>query len=308
MTRGTHLQAGGLDLAKDWAAKQNADGPNAIAKTRRPMHLAPALRYAAIGVVLLWILFPIVCLFLTSVKPGHLILEVPPRFLFMPTFAEYLKVFEFEPLALYIFNSFVVALTATIGAVAIGTMAAFAFVYFRFRLKKSILFVILMTRMFPPVTTLIPIYLMISTLGLTDTRSALILPYISFQVPLVIWIMIDFIRQIPKELHESAIIDGCSTFGLFRRIIVPLSVPGMVASGILAFIYNWNELLFSLVLTSINAKTLPVALIAYTESEGMIQWGSVSVLGMVTMLPVLVFFIALNRYLVQGLMAGAVKG
>ncbi|HVZ43531.1 MAG TPA: carbohydrate ABC transporter permease [Ramlibacter sp.] len=266
------------------------------------------LRHAAIGVLLLWILLPLVYLFMTSVKPGSLLLEVPPRLWFTPTADNYDKVLQAESLLKYVGNSLLVAILSTLGSVVLGSMAAFAFVHFSFRFKKGILFGVLMTRMFPPVTTLIPISIAIGRMGLTDTRTALVLPYIAFQIPIVLWIMMDFIRQIPRELQESALIDGCSTFGLFWRIVMPLAAPGLIASGILAFIYNWNELLFALVLTSVDAKTLPVALIAYTESEGMLQWGSVSVLGMVTLLPVLVFFLALNRFLVQGLMAGAVKG
>jgi multiple sugar transport system permease protein len=272
------------------------------------MRLTTTLRNIVVAFVLAWPLFPIAWLAMTSVKPGNLLLDVPPRVFFWPTFEQYIKVFTFEPVALYVFNSFVVSAVSTAFAVALGTMAAFGLVYFRFNGKKTILFTILVTRMFPPVTTLIPIYLMISAAGLADTRSALILPYISFQIPLVIWIMLDFVRRIPKELQESAIIDGCSTLSLFWYVIVPLCAPGMIASGILAFIYNWNELLFALVLTSLDAKTLPVALIAYTESEGALQWGSVSAIGVITLLPILVLFVILNKHLVRGLMAGAVKG
>jgi multiple sugar transport system permease protein len=267
-----------------------------------------AVRYLAICAVLLWILFPIIYLALTSVKPGRLLLDVPPRFVFWPSFEQYQKVFYFGSFPLYLWNSIVVATLSTLAAVILGAMAAFAFVNFRFRWKRSLLFSILLTRMFPPVTTLIPVYFVISQLGLVDTKTALFLLYVAFQIPLVAWIMIDFIRQIPKEIQEGAILDGCTTGNLFVRVILPLSTPGLIASGILAFIFNWNELLFALVLTSLDAKTLPVALMAYTESEGMIQWGSVAVTGMVTLLPVVIFFVVLNKFLVKGLMVGAVKG
>jgi len=265
-------------------------------------------RYVAIAVLLLWTLFPIVYLALTSLKPSAMLLDVPPRIFFLPSLEHFIRVFQFdEGIVSALTNSIIVSIVSTVLAVLIGAMAAFAFVHFSFVGKRTLLFSILATRMFPPITTVIPIYLLVSYFELVDTRTALILPYIAFQLPLVIWILIDFIRQIPKELQESAVLDGCGTMGVFFRIVLPLSIPGLLAAGVLAFIYNWNELLFALVLTSLDARTLPVALVPYTESEGMLQWGSVSVLGIVTMLPVLFFFIALNRALVKGMMAGAVK-
>ncbi len=187
-------------------------------------------------------------------------------------------------------------------------MFSYGFVHIKFRGKKILLFSILITRMFPPVTTLIPVYMIEGKWGLADTRIGLILPYISFQIPLIIWIMNEFMFQIPKEIEESAALDGCTAGKMFRYINVPLSMPGITASGILAFIYNWNELMFAVILTSYNARTLPVILKAFTESEGSLQWSAASAIGVITLLLIVLFFLLMNKYLVKGLVAGAVKG
>lgn len=253
-------------------------------------------------------LFPIAYLVLTSVKPSKILMSVPPRYIFKPDFAQYLKIFRNGDILNSLINSAIVSALSTVGALLIAVMFSYGFIHVKSRLKKIVLFIILITRMFPPVTTLIPVYMIEGRMGLADTRLGLILPYISFQIPLIIWIMNEFMLQIPKEIEESAALDGCSMGQMFRYICVPLSTPGITAAGILAFIYNWNELMFAVTLTSYKARTLPVILKAFTESEGSLQWSAVAAIGVITLLPIVLFFVLMNKYLVKGLVAGAVKG
>lgn len=265
-------------------------------------------RFVILIIIALLVLFPIFYLFLTSIKPKELLFEIPPRFYFKPTFQKYTDLFLKDKYYLYYYNSFVVASISTLFAVTLGALSSFAFISFDFWGKKFWFYLILFTRLYPPVTTLIPVFFIISRLGLLDTKLSLILLYTAFQVPLSMWIMKSFFLGIPKEIKESAILDGCSVGKLFYKIMLPLAKPGLVASGILIFVFNWNEFLFALILTSNNAKTAPVALMSFLESEGMVQWGSASVLGFSTIFPILIIIIFLNRYLIKGLLAGGVKG
>ena len=238
-----------------------------------------------------FILFPIVYLVITSVKPSKILMSTPPKYFFKPDFTQYLKIFRNGDILNGLVNSIVISTLSTIGALVISVMFSYGFVHVKFKWKKILLFIILITRMFPPVTTLIPVYMVEGRLGLADTRLGLILPYISFQVPLIVWIINEFMLQIPKEIEESAALDGCTAGQMFRHISVPLTVPGITAAGILAFIYNWNELMFAVTLTSYKARTLPVLLKA-----------------LITLIPIILFFVLMNKYLVKGLVAGAVKG
>ena len=254
------------------------------------------------------VMFPLYNLLLISLKSSSELTSSQFSLFVVPDFSSYRKVFITGGIIHSIKNSCIVATVSTLFALLFGLLFAYGFVHIRMRYKKALLFAILITRMFPPITTLIPVYIAEGKVGLADTALGLILPYISFQIPLDIWIVTEFVRQIPHSIEESAMLDGCGPGRSFLRITVPLSMTGVVAAGILTFIYNWNELMFAVTLTSQNAKTLPVILKAYTESEGGLQWGSVAAIGMVTLFPIILFYAALNKYLEKGLIAGAVKG
>jgi multiple sugar transport system permease protein len=161
--------------------------------------------------------------------------------------------------------------------------------------------------MFPPVTTVIPIFVIFYYLKLLDTRIGLIIIFTAFHIPLAMWILRSFFQGIPKEVQESAVLDGCSPLDVLMRIIVPLSIPGLLASGVLTFILTWNEFLFALVLTSFEAKTIPVAIATFVESEGRIQWGSMAALGTIAISPMVVFMVFMHKYLIKGLTAGALR-
>lgn len=261
----------------------------------------------AMFLLMVWTIFPIFYLLLTSLKPQAIVLDVPPKVFFRPTIQEYIRLFQGDSFR-YIGNSLIVSTIATILALIIGSLCAFSYTHFRFIGKEIIFFLIMLTRMYPPVTTLLPIYLVVSALRLADTKTILILMYISFQLPLVVWVMRSFFEEIPREIQESARLDGCSILDLFIRVVVPLASPGLVATGILTFVFNWNEFLFAFVLTSFQAKTSPVLIVNFIEQEQRLQWGALSSLGVVMIIPMFLFVFCLRRYLIKGLTVGALKG
>ncbi len=262
-----------------------------------------------IGIVLaiLVTLFPVYYLVLTSLKPTDLLFAVPPRFAFVPSFAAFQQVLA-EGHHRYFLTSLLVSTMSALLAVGLASMGAFAFTYYRFPFREAGFFLCILGQMFPPVTTLVPIFLMVKMLRLLDHPLGLILPYVAFQVPLVLLIMRGFFRQVPGELYESASLDGAGTLQLFAKIALPLTTPGLLASGVLSFIMTWNELLFALVITSSKARTASVGLATFLEAEGSVQWQLVAALGVMTILPVFVFMGAMHRFMVRGLTMGALKG
>jgi multiple sugar transport system permease protein len=273
--------------------------------SRSPLNVAAM---SLVIVALVWTLSPLYYLFLTSVKSIRTIMERPPRFIVWPSFESYRHILFKEQFYQFFVNSFVIAFGATLLALVIGGTAAFAFSHWTFRGKEPLFLASLVGRMFPPITTLIPIYLMVKFLNLLDTHIALILIYASFQVPLVLLILRDFFSQVPREISESAYIDGSSPWQVFLLIILPLAKSGIVAAGILCFVEAWNEFIFALVLTSFRAKTAPVVLATYIENEGALQWGVLAALGVWTVMPTLLFMLFLRKFLIKGLTLGALKG
>lgn len=271
---------------------------------------SPLKTCVIVGVItaaVVWTISPLYYLFLTSVKSASEIMASPPLLFVWPSFDTYERILIKEHFYQFFVNSFVISAGATLLALAIGGMGAFAFSHRNFRGKEPLFLVSLIGRMFPPITTLIPIYLMVKYAGLLDTHLALILIYASFQVPLVLLILRDFFSQIPREISECAAIDGCTPWGVFTRIILPLAKNGIMAAGILCFVEAWNEFIFALVLTSFKAKTAPVVLATYVENEGSLQWGALAALGVWTVMPTLLFMLFLKKFLIRGLTVGALK-
>ncbi len=252
-------------------------------------------------------LFPIYYMLLTSLKPDWLLLEQPPRFLFLPTLDNYATLLIEDRFGRYYWNSINVALWSTLIAVLIGSMMAFAFVRVPFAGKKTLFFMILIPRSFPPITTIIPIFFAVRALGMMDQVITLILFEAAVRLPLVVWAMRGFLRSVPGELVEAAMLDGCTLIQAFFRVVLPLAVPGLVAVGIICFIDTWNAFLVPLVLTNFDAVTAPVALLSYAETEEQLVWGVIAAGGFLTILPILIFALALHRFLLRGLTAGAIK-
>ena len=258
------------------------------------------------ALVLAWTLPAFFYLALLSVKPERIMVE-RSALIFWPTFERYRDIVVSD-LGLPIWNSLLTSTAGALFTLALASLAAVTFTFLDFRGKALLFLLMLLPRMFPPVTTLIPIQLAMKTLGLIDTRAALIILFTGFQIPLAIWIMRTYLDEIPRELAESAAIDGASIPAIVARIVLPLAGPGLLAAFILAFIFNWNEFLFPLIVTSFHAKTGSVAIMNFAGGYKKLQWGSLAVLGVIMTMPVILFVLAFRAALIRGFTAGALKG
>jgi multiple sugar transport system permease protein len=208
-------------------------------------------------------------------------------------------------------NSIIIANSAALLALFIGSAAGYGLTRFQYKFaiwrNHEIAVWFLSQRAVPPVVVLVPFLILYKILGLIDTHVGLILAYTVFNLPLTVWITRDFFSSIPRELEDSAVIDGCSRFGAFVRIVLPLAANGLVAAYLVSLIFTWNEYLFALILTDNNAMTMPVLIAGQNTSRG-IEWWTLSALALLEMVPVICGTILLERFISRGLLAGAMKG
>ena len=265
----------------------------------------------ALGVALVGALAPVYWMITISLKTEIDQFASPPKwFSFTPTLEHYYDAFVTRSFAQYLLTSAIVAVVSTTCALVIGTLAAYALTRFRlpYNLDRKLSLWILSTRMFPAIVTAVPLFLMMRDLRLLNTRLALIVVYTGFNLPFVVWMMRGFFAEVPRDLEEAALVDGDSRLGALVRVVLPLVSPGLAATAVFCLIVCWNEFLFALVLTQTDAAmTLPVG-IAGRVTQYEIKWGVMSAAGVVAMMPILVFALAMQRYLVRGLSLGAVKG
>jgi len=268
-------------------------------------------KYLLLVFAMLATLTPVYWLLTISLKREVDQFAVPPRwFSFTPTLEHYADAFLSRSFGQYLLTSAIVAVSSTFCALTIGTLAAYALARLRMprKLNRRLSLWILSTRMFPPIVTVVPLFLMMRDLQLLNTRLALIILYTGFNLPFVVWMMRGFFVEVPRELEEAAMVDGDTRLGALRRVLLPLVAPGLAATAVFCLIISWNEFLYALVLTQTDAAmTLPVG-IAGRVTQYEIKWGVMSAAGVVAMLPILVFALAVQRYLVRGLSLGAVKG
>ncbi len=271
------------------------------------------LRYLSrLGIYMLLILAvilslaPLVYLFLTSFKEPNLTFSLPPVWIFKPTLQNYREVLAGGQFEKYVVNSLVVALSTTAIALFLGGLAAYGFSRFRFRGAFWLRMSALIPQMLPPITIIVPLYVLFNGLRLLDTRWALIISYLTFTIPLALWMMIGFFDDVPIELEEAAMIDGCTRLGALVRVSLPLVAPGLAATAILAFLYCWNEFLYAVILTGREARTLPVTITSFMTNKA-ILWGRIAASGSMVLVPVLAFALLAQRYLVRGLSRGAIK-
>jgi multiple sugar transport system permease protein len=250
------------------------------------------------------ILLPILWTLRTSFANRRIAYD-PGTLLFVPTLDNYVKIFATEPFLKYFWNSLWIGLASTGFSLAVGALAGYSIARFRTGGQPFSL-TVLGTQMLPPVALVIPFYLLAQRFGLLDKGWALALVYLSFNLPFVVWILIGFFQGIPREMEEAALVDGSGQLGAFWRIILPLSLPGLLAAGVFAFVLSWNEFLFALVLTGRNSKTLPVALAGLMSSQGD-QIGAICAATIAMITPIVALTWVIQRYLVRGLTFGAVK-
>jgi multiple sugar transport system permease protein len=267
------------------------------------------LRWVTIALALAITIVPFFWLVTTSFKRQIDYLAYPP--VVFPdawTLEGYRVLFQQQDLGHFFANSVIITLASTALAVLLGALAAYSLARarFPFKLNGILAFWMLLTRMYPAIATAIPYFLILRDLRLLDTRPALIVTYTAFNLPFVVWLLIGFYEELPPELERAAMIDGCGAWQRFWKIVLPLSAPALVATAILSAVLAWNEFLFAVMLTRINAKTLPVVMSGFITDKGT-QWDQMTALGVITVLPVLIFALAVQRYLVRGLTLGAVK-
>jgi len=249
-------------------------------------------------------LYPFTWALITSLKPRAELFRF--SLLFKPTLIHYMDVFSRYSFWLYFGNSVIISLSSTILSLLLGLPAAYALA--RSEQKRSgIAFYFLSTRMAPPIAFLIPYFLMYIKLGLFDTHVGMIILYTLFNLALVIWLMRGFFLDVPLEIEGSALIDGCSRWQAFVRITLPLTSYGIAATGVLCFLFTWNEFLAAIILTGRNAKTLPSFIYMFL-STFQLDWGGLCASTVITCIPVLAFGILFRKFLVRGLTMGAVKG
>lgn len=265
--------------------------------------------YVLTALVLIIIAFPAYWLVTTAFKYEIDTIVSPPIILpLRGTLENFRLVLAAPDIGRFFANSLLVALTSTGLAILLGSLAAYALAksYLAFALRQTAMVWILVTRIYPPVTTAIPYFVIIRNLGLSDTHLALIVTHVAYTLPFVIWLMLGFFQDLPQEIEKAAIVDGCSLWQRFSQIVLPLALPGIAVTAIFTFIYSWNEFLYASMLTSINAKTLPVVISGYM-SDKFLRWGEMSSLASLMILPVMLFAALTQRYLVRGLTFGAVK-
>lgn len=278
--------------------------------TRRRM-IARWVKYALLIAAVMAAVVPVYWMLTISLKTEVDQFASPPVwFRFAPTLAHYYDAFSTRSFGRYLITSAIVATLSTACAMVLGTMAAYGLSRFRLRgqLGRRLSLWILSTRMFPPIVTAVPLFLMMRDFRLINTISSLVIVYTALNLPFVVWMMRGFFKELPRELEEAAMVDGDSRLGALVRVILPLAAPGLAATAVFCLIVSWNEFLLALVLTQTDAAmTLPVG-IAGRVTQYEIEWGVMSAAGVVAMVPILVFALAVQQYLVRGLSLGAVKG
>jgi multiple sugar transport system permease protein len=262
------------------------------------------LFYVAVITIALIVLFPFLWMLSSSFKTQLDIIAWPPKLIFTPTLQNYEKVFGEQDFLKYFVNSTVVGTAAVSLSLVLGLPAAYSIS--RFKQRKLAVF-ILLARLMPGISFLMPWYIVFSRLGLMDSYTALILSHMLIALPIVVWIMSSYFATIPPELEESAMVDGATRQYAFWKIILPLSGPGIITATTLAFLFSWNNFMFSQVLSMEKTKTLPIAVynfLSYAE----VDWGGVMAAAVAIMAPAIILTMIFQKYVVKGLTMGAVKG
>lgn len=266
--------------------------------------VAGLLFYGVVIIIFLGFLFPIVWMILSSLKTQLANTAYPPLFFFKPVLDHYVRVYTQENFARHMLSSLIVAGGSTSLGLLIGLPAAYSIA--RYKQGKAAL-IILLARLLPPIIYLIPWFLFFKQLRLIGTYPAIILTHLTITFPLIIWIMIAFFEDLAPEFSDAGLIDGCSTFGVFLRIALPISKPGVVSAIILSFVFSWNNFLLSLVMGGMTIRTLPVAVfnfLGYTK----VDWGGMNAAAVSVTLPALILTLVIQRHIIRGLTLGGVKG
>lgn len=268
------------------------------------------LRSVCIIVLLSWTLFPVYWMMSLSIREGRELISslalIPKSF----TVEHFISLFERNNFSVAVMNSLQVTLISLAFSLFFGLACAYilARARFRYKLKGSMLFWVLLVRIIPPIAFALPLYIMMNNLGILSTKIPLILSHILINIPFIIWFMISFFASLPEEIEESAEIDGATEFQLFIRIVLPLVLPGITAVAILSFMTSWNEYLYGVIFVQSPSNfTIPLSLATLNSEQELAQWGSIAAGGIVSLIPIAIFVIFAQNFLIQGLSSGAVK-
>jgi multiple sugar transport system permease protein len=263
----------------------------------------------ALVVIAVWSGLPILLIVISSFKPPRDILAFPPKLLFVPTLDNYSALFTRWP-AFFdaLTNSLIITAGATLLTVVATTLAGYVYARVRSRKLAASAFFMIVIRMVPPIVVTLPLFPVINWLRLNDTHIVLILLYATFFVSLNTWIMKAFIDQIPLELEEAAIIDGAGVWQILSHVIVPLAAQGMIAASTFVLIFSWNEFLFAFIFTTTQAKTAPLIISEMVGAVDGVEWGVLFAAATLQLLPILIFVIAVQKYVIAGMTAGSLKG
>jgi multiple sugar transport system permease protein len=283
---------------------------------RKTSAVVEILRYGAIFLVLGFFVFPIFWMVLTSFKPEEAIMVSPPRFFFTPTTENYVHALDDKNFLFYIKNTLIISVISTAIVVAFGSLAAYSFARYNVG-DGHILFFILSTKMMPAIAVILPYFLIFRDVGKTavgkslhlglDQHGALIVSYVMFNLPFAIWLLVSFFQDIPRSLEHSARLDGLSRIQVLRRVTFPLAAPGIAVTAVFTLIFCWNEFLFAYILTRKAASTVTVGVESFFTLQG-ILWGPVAAAATISVAPMLIFVLVMQRYMVRGLTFGAVRG
>jgi multiple sugar transport system permease protein len=272
----------------------------------KPRNIAAATTVAVIGI---FGLGPVYWLLVTALSPDADVFRFPPRL--VPeriTLVHFTALADNPALGRYVLNSLIVSCATAVLAVLVSAYTAYSFSKFRYRGRRSLMYLVLASQMFPQALLLITLYLMFSAAGLLNTYLALILSFTTFTLPLCVWMLKGFFDTIPDELLEAAKVDGAGQASIIHRILLPVALPGLVAAGLFAFIRGWNDFIFALTLAGPEKQTLPPGLVNTYLGEFQAAWPDLMAASLVVSLPVVIGFFLLQRRFVAGLTSGAVKG
>ena len=254
-------------------------------------------------------MLPVYWLLATSLTPRTEVFSYPPAwFPAHPTFEAYQALTQNEALFGYLRNSIIVSVITALLSVVVSASMAYSFSKYRYRGRRSLMYLVLASQMFPQALLLVTLYAVFSAYGLLNTYSALVLSFTTFTLPLCVWMLKGFFDTIPNELIEAARVDGASPMRIYTTIVLPLAAPGLIAAGLFAFVRAWNDFIFALTLAGPDKQTLPPGLVNTYIGEAATAWPELMAASLVVSLPVAIAFIALQRFLVGGMTAGAVKG
>ncbi|HTL40497.1 MAG TPA: carbohydrate ABC transporter permease [Pseudolysinimonas sp.] len=272
--------------------------------TRR---LTSVAKWAVVVVFLFWTIVPIVLVVANSFKKAKDIFTDVPKVFFEPTLNNYVNAFTKSDFGQYFGNSAIVAACSTLIVITLATFAAYGLTSFRLRFANTIANGFLLGKLVPVIAMLLPTFVIINAVGLRGTLAGPILAHVALNLPFAVWLLMGFFRDVPSELEQAAMIDGCTRMQAFWRVILPVVIPGIAAVFILSAQYSWNELLFSLQLTTLETYTLPVGIASFVGAIS-VDWGLSSAAATVTMVPMIIIGFFVQKYIAQGTTGGAVKG